>query len=127
MVGLGLLHGAVPDHPDFVVYFRNNLVYQYTEVERTRRAEETGVARPRAVLIAKIAEFSFVEFTDKISALIFALIMIGVLVYLIMSRFVVGPLKGLKTAERVILIVSVIGIVLVVVYAAVELLFHIVF
>lgn len=67
------------------------------------------------------------EFTDKISALIFALIIIGVLVYLIMSRFVVGPLKGLKTAERVILIVSVIGIVLVVVYAAVELLFHIVF
>ena len=53
--------------------------------------------------------------------------MIGVLVYLIMSRFVVGPLKGLKTAERVILLISVIGIALVVVYAAVELLFYIVF
>jgi hypothetical protein len=68
-----------------------------------------------------------VGFTDQISALIFALIIIGVFVYLIMSRFVIGPLKGLKRAERIVLSLSVVGIALVVVYAASELLFHVVF
>jgi hypothetical protein len=68
-----------------------------------------------------------VGFTDQISALIFALIIIGVFVYLIMSRFVIGPLKGLKRAERIILSLSVVGIALVVAYAASELLFHVVF
>ncbi len=67
------------------------------------------------------------EFTDKISALIFALILIAVFVYVIMSRFVIGPIAKLKKAERVVLVVGVIGIFLVVVYAAVELLFHVVF
>lgn len=67
------------------------------------------------------------ELTQTISALIFALILIGVVVYVVMSRFVIGPLGGLKQGERVILTVSVVGIVLVVVYAAVELLFHVVF
>ena len=67
------------------------------------------------------------ELTQTISALIFALILIAVVVYVVMSRFVTGPLRGLKHGERVILLVSVAGIVLVVVYAAVELLFHVVF
>ena len=67
------------------------------------------------------------ELTQTISALIFALILIGVVVYVVMSRFVIGPLGGLKHGERIILLVSVAGIVLVVVYAAVELLFHVVF
>jgi hypothetical protein len=68
-----------------------------------------------------------VELTDKISALIFALILIGAVVYVTMSRFVVGPISGLKRAERIILSVSLVGIVGVIVYAAVELLLHVVF
>ena len=67
------------------------------------------------------------ELTQTISALIFALILIAVIVYLVMSRFVTGPLAGLKQGERIILAVSVVGIMLVVVYAAVELLLHVVF
>ncbi len=67
------------------------------------------------------------EFTEKISALIFALIVMAVVIYVIMSRFVIGPTAKLKKAERVILLVGVIGILLVIVYAAVELLFHVVF
>ncbi len=67
------------------------------------------------------------EFTDKISALIFVLILIGAFVYVIMSKFVIGSIAKLKMAERVILGVGLFGIVLVVVYAAVELLFHVVF
>ena len=67
------------------------------------------------------------ELTDTISALIFALILIAVMVYVIMSRFVTGPLADLKQGERIILTISIVGILLVVVYAAVELLFHVVF
>ena len=67
------------------------------------------------------------ELTETISALIFALILIAVIVYVVMSGFVTGPLAGLKRGERIILGVSVVGIMLVVVYAAVELLFHVVF
>lgn len=66
-------------------------------------------------------------FTDQISALIFTLIIIGVLVYVVMSRFVIGPLSTLKKAEKIVLSLSVVGIVLVVVYAATELLFRVVF
>lgn len=66
-------------------------------------------------------------FTDQISALIFALIVIGVFVYVIMSRFVLGPLTQLKRVEKIVLSLGVVGIILVVVYAAVELLFHVVF
>ena len=67
------------------------------------------------------------ELTQTISALIFALILIAVIVYVVMSRFVIGPLSGLKQGERIILAVSVVGMMLVVVYAAVELLLHVVF
>lgn len=67
------------------------------------------------------------ELTQTISALIFALILIAAVVYVVMSRFVTGPLSGLKRGERIILGVSVVGIMLVVVYAAVELLFQVVF
>ena len=67
------------------------------------------------------------ELTETISALIFALILIAVVVYVVMSRFVTGPLAELKKGERIILSISVVGILLVVVYAAVELLFHVVF
>lgn len=65
--------------------------------------------------------------TDKISALIFALIVVAVIVYLTMSRFVVGPISRMKRGERIILAVSLVGVVAVMVYAAVELLFHVVF
>jgi hypothetical protein len=68
-----------------------------------------------------------VELTETISALIFALILMAVIVYLVMSRFVTGPLAGLKRGERIILTISVVGIAMVVVYAAVELLFRVVF
>ncbi len=67
------------------------------------------------------------EFTDKISALIFALIVMGAIIYVVMSRFVVGPLKQLKRGERIVIAVSIVGIILVIIYAAVELLLHIVF
>ena len=67
------------------------------------------------------------EFTDKISALIFALILIGVIVYVVMSRFVIGPLSKLKRGERVTIFISIFGMMLVVVYAAVELLARVVF
>ena len=67
------------------------------------------------------------ELTETISALIFALILIAVIVYLVMSRFVTGPVAGLKRGERIILAISVVGIALVVVYAAVELLLRVVF
>ena len=67
------------------------------------------------------------ELTQTISALIFALILIAVVVYVVMARFVTGPLAGLKRGERIILAISVVGILLVVVYAALELLFHVVF
>jgi hypothetical protein len=68
-----------------------------------------------------------VGLTDKISALIFALIVVAVIVYLTMSRFVVGPISRMKRGERIILAVSLVGVVAVMVYAAVELLFHVVF
>jgi len=68
-----------------------------------------------------------VELTDKISALIFALIFMAAIIYVVMSRFVIGPLSGLQRGEKIILFISAIGIVLVLVYAATELLFHVVF
>ena len=50
------------------------------------------------------------ELTQTISALIFALILIAVVVYVVMSRFVTGPLAELKRGERVILSIGVVGI-----------------
>ena len=67
------------------------------------------------------------EFSDKVSALIFALILMGAVIYVVMSRFVVGPLTKLKRGEQIVIAVSIVGILLVIVYAAVELLLHIVF
>jgi len=67
------------------------------------------------------------ELTDRISALIFALIVMAVGVYLVMSGYVVGPLAKLKRAERCIVIVSLIGVGGVIVYAASELLLRVVF
>jgi hypothetical protein len=68
-----------------------------------------------------------VGLTDKVSALIFALIVIAVIVYLVMSRFVIGPVSRLTQVEKIVLSVSIVGVALVIVYAAVELLLHIVF
>jgi flagellar biogenesis protein FliO len=68
-----------------------------------------------------------VVFADQISALIFALILIGVVVYIVMSRFVTGPISELQRGEAIVIVASIIGMMLVVVYAAVELLLHIVF
>jgi hypothetical protein len=68
-----------------------------------------------------------VEFTDQISALIFALIVIAVIVFLTMSRYVIGPISRLTRAERIILSVSFVGVLAVMVYAAVELLFRVLF
>jgi hypothetical protein len=66
-----------------------------------------------------------VGLTDKISTLIFALIVIAVIVYVVMSRIVVGPLSRLKRIERIILGAGLVGILAVLVYAAVELLLHV--
>jgi hypothetical protein len=68
-----------------------------------------------------------VELSDTISALIFTLICMAVAVYIVMSRYVVGPLATLRRAERVMLIAMLAGVALVVAYAATELLFHVVF
>lgn len=67
------------------------------------------------------------ELTDRISALIFALIVMAVGVYLVMSSYVVGPLAKLKRAERFIVIGCLIGVGGVIVYAASELLLRVVF
>ena len=67
------------------------------------------------------------EVADRISATIFALVVISVIVYMVMSAYVVGPASGLKKGERIILVVGVIGIGGIVVYAASELLLHVVF
>jgi len=66
-------------------------------------------------------------FTDQISVLIFALILLAVTVFLVMSKYVIGPLQKLRKVERIILGVSAVGVVLVIVMAAAELLFHVLF
>lgn len=65
--------------------------------------------------------------TEQVSTLIFALIVIGVIVYLVMSAYVVGPVARLKRGEKVILTVGMVGIVGIIVYAGAELLLHFVF
>ncbi len=66
-------------------------------------------------------------FTDKISVLIFALILLAVTIFLVMSKYVIGPLRKLKTVERIVLGASAVGVVLVIGMAASELLFHVLF
>jgi len=68
-----------------------------------------------------------VDLTDQISTLIFALVVVGVLVFLTMSAYVVGPLSKLKRGEKLILSVGLVGIGGIIVYAGLELLFHVVF
>ena len=67
------------------------------------------------------------ELSDQISTLIFALIVISVIVFMVMGAYVVGPAKMLKRGERVILTIGVLGVGGIIVYAASELLFHVVF
>jgi len=67
------------------------------------------------------------EFTDQISILIFALVMLAVTIFVVMSKVVVGSVAKLKPAERWILGVSLIGVLLVVGMAGSELLFHVLF
>ncbi len=66
-------------------------------------------------------------FTDKISVLIFALILLAVTIFLVMSKYVIGPLRKLKIVERIVLGASAVGVVLVIGMAASELLFHVLF
>jgi hypothetical protein len=68
-----------------------------------------------------------VQFTDQISVLIFALIVLAVVVYIVMSRYIIGPLAQLTKVERIMLGIMLAGVGLVIVYAATELLFHVVF
>jgi len=68
-----------------------------------------------------------VEFADKISTLIFALVVTGVFVFLAMSAYVIGPLSRLKRGEKVILAVGLVGIGGIIVYAGLELLLRVVF
>ncbi len=64
-------------------------------------------------------------FSDQISILIFGLVMLGVVVFLIMSKVIVGPLAKLKGVEKIVLALSLVGVALVVMMAAGELLFHV--
>jgi len=64
-------------------------------------------------------------FTDQISILIFGLVMLAVVVFLIMSKVIVGPLAKLKRTEKIVLALSLVGVALVVTMAAGELLFHV--
>jgi len=66
-------------------------------------------------------------FTDQISILIFSLVMLAVLVFVIMSKVIVGPIADLRGVEKIILVLSLIGVALVVSMAASELLFHVLF
>jgi hypothetical protein len=67
------------------------------------------------------------EFTDQISTLIFALILLSVCVFMLMGAYVVGPVSRLKKGERIVLVIGIAGIGGVLAYAASELLFHFVF
>lgn len=67
------------------------------------------------------------DVADRISTLIFALIVIAVLVFLVMSAYVVGPVAKLKRGEKIILAVGLVGIGGIIVYAGSELLLHVVF
>ncbi len=67
------------------------------------------------------------DVSHQISTLIFALIVIGVIVYLVMSAYVVGPIAQLKQGEKVILTVGLVGIAGVILYAGAELLYRFVF
>lgn len=67
------------------------------------------------------------EFTDQISVLIFALVILAVSIFLIMSKLVVGPVAKLKPVERWVLGLGLFGVVLVIGMAAGELLFHVLF
>jgi multisubunit Na+/H+ antiporter MnhF subunit len=64
------------------------------------------------------------QFTDQISILIFALVLLAVAIFLVMSKVIVGPVARLKPVERWVLGLSLIGVVLVIGMAASELLFH---
>jgi hypothetical protein len=66
-------------------------------------------------------------FTDTVSKLIFALLVMAVLVFLTMTSWVIGPLGRLRRAERIMLVIMFIGVLMVMVYATTELLFHFVF
>ncbi len=66
-------------------------------------------------------------FTDQISVLIFSLVMLAVAIFLIMSKVIVGPVAKLRGVEKIILVLSLIGVALVVTMAASELLFHVLF
>jgi TctA family transporter len=64
---------------------------------------------------------------DQISTLIFALIVVSVVVFLIMSAYVVGPVSRLKRVEKIVLAVGLVAIAGIIVYAGTELLFHVLF
>lgn len=64
-------------------------------------------------------------FTDQISVLIFSLVMMAVVIFLIMSKVIVGPIAKLRGVEKIILALSLVGVALVVTMAAGELLFHV--
>ncbi len=64
-------------------------------------------------------------FTDQISVLIFSLIMLAVVIFLIMSKVIIGPIAKLKGVEKIVLAISMVGVALVVMMAAGELLFHV--
>jgi hypothetical protein len=66
-------------------------------------------------------------FTDQISILIFGLVILAVAIFLIMSKVIVGPFAKLKMTERIVLTLSLIGVVMVVLMAGSELLFHVLF
>jgi predicted tellurium resistance membrane protein TerC len=66
-------------------------------------------------------------FTDQISVLIFSLVMLAVLVFVTMSKVIVGPVAKLRRVEKIVLVLSLIGVVMVVSMSASELLFHVLF
>jgi hypothetical protein len=67
------------------------------------------------------------EVADKISAIIFGLVLISIVIYVVMGAYVVGPASDLKKGERIILAVGAMGILGILLYAGAELLFQIVF
>ncbi len=53
--------------------------------------------------------------------------MLAVLVFVAMSKVIVGPIAKLRGVEKIILTLSLVGVALVVTMAASELLFHVLF
>ncbi|BAM06384.1 hypothetical protein [Leptospirillum ferrooxidans] len=57
----------------------------------------------------------------SVSIVIFTFLIAAVFVFLIMSRYIIGPFGKLKKGEQVVVILSIIGVTVVLLFAVVQL------